>query len=209
MPEINPNEEIEKLLFLIQTSKERIDRLFSDKFNIESKAGVLIGFGAIFFTFKIALEGTNESFWFIPLLFFLVGLILIIFVIKPNKFGVGTKEQDYDELFELDRVKMLTKILKDNRASIIKNTKNLKIIKLCYGWSVIFIIISILLSFFLNGIDQNHNNNQKQEKMIFNYYCSDSPNEDEENKTENPKIDISPSSEDDIDVQSDDESDKK
>ena len=41
---------IEKLLFLIQTSKERIDRLFSDKFNIESKAGVLIGFGAIFFT---------------------------------------------------------------------------------------------------------------------------------------------------------------
>ncbi|WP_418510393.1 hypothetical protein [Corallibacter sp.] len=203
-------EQIEKLNFLIQTSKERIDRLFTDKYNLESKAGVLIGFGAIFFTFKIALVGTNQKLWFIPLLAFLIGMVLIIIVIWPNKLGVGSKESNYDELFEQSRVKMLSKILSDNRATIIKNTRTLKKIKLYYGLSVIFIIISILLSFILNGIDQNHNDNEKQKNMIFNYYCSDSPNEDEENqKTETPKIDISPSSENDIDIQSDDESDKK
>ncbi len=203
----NNENNLEKLKMLLSESERRINRLFEDKYNVESKAGVLIGFGAIFFTFKFALTGIISNYWYVPIIFFVISLILLIISLWPNKFGVGAKESEYDNLIKKSSVDIATHILKANRTVIQKNTKNLNIINWCYGIGAVLIIFSIFLSFILNGFNSENNTNQKV-MMENNYYCSNK-NEEEVKKGTEDDIDITPLSEDDIDVQKNDDSDKK
>ncbi len=174
----NPVEiENRKLEILSEKSRYILEKQIEEIRYMGSKAGTIVGIGAIFFPLiiyifdKLEKLDVNNILLIISLFSFILGVVLLTFVLVASKTYTGYKETELDRLSNETIKEIHTYEIRGNKGAIKENQKKLKWLKPLYNAStwmtnISIIIISILLitSIFNNNQDDIMKKNKKIDK---------------------------------------------
>lgn len=141
------------LEIIAEKSRYLIDAQIQSYRSLFTKAGTIIGVGALFIPiFLFILHDSILTIKIVsiaPIILMVIGLILMLLMMRSPQFFRGFKEDKFEDLINLEYEELLTDEISANITSINENGYILYKAGKKFNWGIICFIISIIISVIL------------------------------------------------------------